>query len=131
MAAAASWTPTPWPWASNNTARKKFLSPPAAGLTSRISRAANTLSPLTRVFDLEHFPQRLVVVGGGYIAVEFAGIFNGLGAEVTQLYRGPLFLRGFDEDIRTHAAQEIAKTGVDLRFDINVESISRTADGLR
>jgi len=82
------------------------------------------------VFDLEHFPQRLVVVGGGYIAVEFAGIFNGLGAEVTQLYRGPLFLRGFDEDIRTHAAQEIAKTGVDLRFDINVESISRTADGL-
>ena len=82
------------------------------------------------VFDLEHFPQRLVVVGGGYIAVEFAGIFNGLGAEVTQLYRGPLFLRGFDEDIRTHAAQEIAKTGVDLRFDINVESISRTTDGL-
>ena len=82
------------------------------------------------VFDLEHFPQRLVVVGGGYIAVEFAGIFNGLGAEVTQLYRGPLFLRGFDEDIRTHAAQEIAKTGVDLRFDVNVESITRAADGL-
>ena len=82
------------------------------------------------VFDLENFPQRLVVVGGGYIAVEFAGIFNGLGAEVTQLYRGPLFLRGFDEDIRNHAAQEIAKTGVDLRFDVNVESISRTADGL-
>ncbi|MDH3992496.1 MAG: glutathione-disulfide reductase [Gammaproteobacteria bacterium] len=82
------------------------------------------------VFDLEHFPQRLVVVGGGYIAVEFAGIFNGLGAEVTQLYRGPLFLRGFDEDIRTHAAREIAKTGVDLRFDVNVESITRAADGL-
>lgn len=83
------------------------------------------------VFDLEHFPQRLLVVGGGYIAVEFAGIFNGLGAQVTQLYRGPLFLRGFDQDIRSHAAQEIRKTGVDLRFDINVTAISTTADGLQ
>ena len=82
------------------------------------------------IFDLEHFPERLVIVGGGYIAVEFAGIFNGLGSQVTQLYRGPLFLRGFDPDIRAHAAQEIAKTGVDLRFEVNVESIARGADGL-
>ena len=82
------------------------------------------------VFDLDSFPERLVIVGGGYIAVEFAGIFNGLGAHVTQLYRGPLFLRGFDADIRAHAAREIAKTGVDLRFEVNVESISRGADGL-
>jgi glutathione reductase (NADPH) len=69
------------------------------------------------VFDLEQFPQRLAIVGGGYIAVEFAGIFNGLGARVSQFYRGPLFLRGFDADIRAHAAQEIRKTGVDLRFE--------------
>jgi glutathione reductase (NADPH) len=48
------------------------------------------------IFDLPEFPERLLVVGGGYIAVEFAGIFNGLGSRVTQLYRGPLFLRGFD-----------------------------------
>lgn len=82
------------------------------------------------VFDLEHFPKRLVIVGGGYIAVEFAGIFNGLGSQVTQLYRGPLFLRGFDADIRAHAAREIAKTGVDLRFEVNVESITRNASGL-
>lgn len=82
------------------------------------------------VFDLAHFPERLVIVGGGYIAVEFAGIFNGLGAKVTQLYRGPLFLRGFDPDIRAHAAREIAKTGVDLRFEVNVESITRGRDGL-
>lgn len=82
------------------------------------------------VFDLDYFPERLVIVGGGYIAVEFAGIFNGLGAQVTQLYRGPLFLRGFDPDIRAHAAREIAKTGVDLRFEVNVESISRGRDGL-
>jgi glutathione reductase (NADPH) len=77
------------------------------------------------IFDLDNFPKRLVIVGGGYIAVEFAGIFNGLGAKTTQLYRGPLFLRGFDDDIRAHAAQEIPKSGVDLRFDVNVQSISR------
>ncbi len=82
------------------------------------------------IFDLERFPKRLVIVGGGYIAVEFAGIFNGLGAHTTQLYRGPLFLRGFDADIRAHAAQEIAKSGVDLRFDVNVQSISQGTTGL-
>lgn len=83
------------------------------------------------IFDLERFPKRLVVVGGGYIAVEFAGIFNGLGAEVTQLYRGPLFLRGFDGDIRDHAAREIAATGVNLRFNTNVSAITATADCLQ
>jgi glutathione reductase (NADPH) len=83
------------------------------------------------VFDLEHFPRRLAIVGGGYIAVEFAGIFNGLGSQVTQLYRGPLFLRGFDADIRAHAAQEIIKTGVDLRLEVNVQSITPAAGGLQ
>jgi len=82
------------------------------------------------IFDLDAFPQRLVIVGGGYIAVEFAGIFNGLGADVTQLYRGPLFLRGFDSDVRAHAVQEIRKTGVDLRFETNVTEICHGADGL-
>lgn len=83
------------------------------------------------IFDLEEFPKRLVIVGGGYIAVEFAGIFNGLGAHTTQLYRGSLFLRGFDEEIRAHAAREIANSGVDLRFEVNVVSISREAAGLK
>jgi glutathione reductase (NADPH) len=82
------------------------------------------------IFDLEEFPQRIVVTGGGYIAVEFAGIFNGLGAQVTQLYRGPLFLRGFDQDIREHAAEELPKSGIDLRFNLTIESIERTASGL-
>lgn len=81
------------------------------------------------IFDLETFPKRIIVVGGGYIAVEFAGIFNGLGAKTTQLYRGPLFLRGFDEDIRQFAAQEIAKSGVDCRFNSNIASISKQPDG--
>ena len=82
------------------------------------------------IFDLDEFPRRIAVVGGGYIAVEFAGIFNGLGAQVTQLYRGPLFLRGFDSDIRAHAAQEIAASGVDVRFEVNVEAIERGPGGL-
>jgi len=81
------------------------------------------------IFDLENFPKRLVVVGGGYIAVEFAGIFNGLGAEVTQLYRGDLFLRGFDNEIRDFAAEEIAKKGVNLRFNTDVSSIEKQANG--
>ena len=71
-----------------------------------------------------------MVVGGGYIAVEFAAIFNGLGSQVSQLYRGPLFLRGFDLDIREHAAREIAKSGVDLRFNVVVDSIEQTAGGM-
>ena len=70
------------------------------------------------------------MVGGGYIAVEFAGIFNGLGAAVTQLYRGPLFLRGFDEDVRTVLAEEITKSGVDLRFEAKIARIEKTGDGL-
>lgn len=83
------------------------------------------------IFDLETFPQRLVIVGGGYIAVEFAGIFNSLGASVTQLYRHSLFLRGFDLDIRKHAAQEIANSGVNLRFEANVNSIQPMETGLQ
>ncbi|MFK7830085.1 MAG: glutathione-disulfide reductase [Congregibacter sp.] len=82
------------------------------------------------IFDLESFPERLLIVGGGYIAVEFAGIFNGLGSRVTQLYRGPLFLRGFDSDIRGHAVQEIRKSGVDLRMETNLTRIDRTQAGL-
>jgi glutathione reductase (NADPH) len=81
------------------------------------------------VFDLAKFPKRMLVVGGGYIAVEFAGIFNGLGAQTTQLYRGPLFLRGFDQNIREFAATEIAKSGVDLRFNHNIAAIEKQADG--
>ncbi|MBC5768512.1 glutathione-disulfide reductase [Ramlibacter albus] len=80
------------------------------------------------MFDLEPFPKRLLVVGGGYIACEFASIFNGLGARVTQLYRGEQVLRGFDDDVRQHVAQEMRKQGVDLRTKLDVASIEK-ADG--
>jgi len=83
------------------------------------------------VFDLEPFPKRLLVVGGGYIACEFASIFNGLGAQVTQLYRGEQVLRGFDDEIRHFVAGEMQKAGVDLRLNADVVDIRRTDDGLR
>ncbi len=82
------------------------------------------------MFDLDPFPARLLVVGGGYIACEFASIFNGLGSRVTQLYRGEQVLRGFDEEVRHFIAGEMTKTGIDLRLKADVASIKRTAEGL-
>ncbi len=77
------------------------------------------------VFFLETLPEKIIIVGGGYIAVEFAGIFNGLGVDTTLLYRGPLFLRGFDNDVRHFLAQEMQKKGITLKFDTNIESIDK------
>ena len=76
-----------------------------------------------QIFDLASFPRRLVVVGGGYIACEFASIFNGLGARVTQLYRGEQILRGFDLDVRNFVAAEMAKKGVDIRVGTRVRTL--------
>lgn len=76
-------------------------------------------------FHLEELPKRIVVVGGGYIAVEFAGIFNGLGVETKQLYRGPLFMRGFDDDLREMLAEEMMKKGVGLRMNSDIASIAK------
>src|SRR5690606_8625478 len=82
------------------------------------------------MFDLEPFPRRLVVVGGGYIACEFASIFNGLGAQVTQLYRGDQVLRGFDDELRAFLAGEMRKHGVDLRVRADLKAIERRGDAL-
>ncbi|WP_420193967.1 glutathione-disulfide reductase [Marinobacter sp. GH_1] len=75
------------------------------------------------MFYLPQLPRHAVVWGGGYIAVEFAGILAGLGVETTLLYRGDLFLRGFDNDVRRFTEQEMRKKGVDLRFNATIESI--------
>lgn len=75
------------------------------------------------VFDMPTLPKRVLVVGGGYIACEFACIFNGLGAEVTQLYRRDLILRGFDNDVREHVSEEMIKKGVAIRYGADVASI--------
>ena len=81
------------------------------------------------VFYLDEFPKRALVVGGGYIAVEFAGIFNGLGAETHQLYRGPLFLRGFDADVQSFVAEELQKKGIELHFNADIEHVEKNSDG--
>ncbi|MBY6070047.1 glutathione-disulfide reductase [Marinobacter salsuginis] len=75
------------------------------------------------MFYLPQLPKQAVVWGGGYIAVEFAGILAGLGVETTLLYRGDLFLRGFDNDIRRFTEQEMRKKGVNLRFGVTIESV--------
>ncbi|WP_017906540.1 glutathione-disulfide reductase [Pseudomonas asplenii] len=80
-------------------------------------------------FFLKELPKRILVVGGGYIAVEFAGIFNGLGAETQLLYRGDLFLRGFDGSVRKHLAEELTKQGLTLQFNSDIERIDKQADG--
>jgi glutathione reductase (NADPH) len=84
-----------------------------------------------QMFDLDPFPKRLLVVGGGYIACEFASIFNGLGAEVTQVHRGEKLLTGFDDDVRSFIATEMEKTGVKLQLATEVTSIAKTGDGLQ
>jgi glutathione reductase (NADPH) len=82
-------------------------------------------------FYLDALPGRVIVVGGGYIAVEFAGIFHGMGADVCQLYRGPMFLRGFDDDLRQHLAGEMRGRGIDLRFDSVPVKIDQVRGGIR
>ncbi len=82
-------------------------------------------------FLLEEMPRRVLVVGGGYIACEFAGILNGLGAEVTQYYRGAQILRGFDDEVRGHVAEEMIARGVNIHVGTDVASIEKTDHGLR
>ena len=79
-------------------------------------------------FFLEEMPKRTLVVGGGYIAVELAGILNGFGSDVTLSYRGELFLRGFDLDVRKHLKTAMQQKGVELKFESNVAKVE-PADG--
>lgn len=80
-------------------------------------------------FYLKDFPSDITIVGGGYIAVEFAGIFNGLGANVTLVYRGEEILRGFDGDIRTHVQEEMIKKGINIQTQNDVTSIKKVGKG--
>ncbi len=80
-------------------------------------------------FFLPQLPKRVLVVGGGYIAVEFAGIFHGLGADTTLLYRKDLFLRGFDRSVREHLSEELTKRGLNLQFNSDIQRIDKHADG--
>ncbi|MCF8168566.1 MAG: glutathione-disulfide reductase [Rhodoferax sp.] len=81
------------------------------------------------VFDLPQLPRRVLIVGGGYIAVEFAGILNGLGAQVTLCYRGEQILRGFDDDVRTHLFEEMVKKGIAVLLHSDVSRLDKLSDG--
>ena len=80
-------------------------------------------------FHIADFPKKVVVAGGGYIAVEFAGIFNGLGAETTLIYRGEEILRGFDEDLRTALHEEMENKGIRILCGDVFTSIEKRDDG--
>ncbi|GAB2188978.1 glutathione-disulfide reductase [Sessilibacter sp. MAH2] len=80
-------------------------------------------------FYLEEFPKRVIVVGGGYIAIEFAGIFNGLGAKTDLVYRGPLFLRGFDSEVREFLAEQVKVKGMNLRFNSDIAKLEKQDNG--
>ncbi|WP_347986652.1 glutathione-disulfide reductase [Methylomonas sp. AM2-LC] len=82
------------------------------------------------MFALSQLPERILIVGGGYIAVEFAGIMHGLGVKTSLCHRGNQLLRGFDDDIRDFVAQEMIKKGIAIHFNTQIERIEKTASGL-
>ena len=82
-------------------------------------------------FHLPEFPSRILIQGGGYIAVEFACIFAGLGAQVTLVYRGDNILRGFDDDVRSHLRTEMEKGGIRILTGRTVAAVEKTATGMR
>ena len=82
-------------------------------------------------FHLKELPASIMIVGGGYIAVEFAGIFNGLGARTTLVYRGQKVLRGFDDDLRSGLMEEMAKRGIEVRTNADIAAIAGKAGAYR
>ncbi len=104
----------------------------AVGSWPMVSNFPGAVHAITsnEAFYLSALPKRVVIVGGGYIGVEFAGIFHGLGVQTTQLYRNELFLRGFDIDIRTSLAEEMRKRAINLRFKTDIARIDKAEDGL-
>ncbi len=99
------------------------LEPPIPGMEHAISS--------NEIFDLKEFPKRLLVIGGGYIAVEFASVFVRLGSAVTQVFRADNVLRGFDGDMRVGLSDAMKHAGVDLRPGLLPSKIEKTAAGLR
>ncbi|MGF6636646.1 glutathione-disulfide reductase [Paraburkholderia sp. 35.1] len=92
---------------------------------------ADLMTTSNEAFYLDTLPGRIAILGGGYIACEFAGIFNGLGSHVTQLYRGRQILRGFDDELRNRLAAEVSRSGVDLRLGAVVTAAEKCHDGMR
>ncbi|GHG90637.1 glutathione-disulfide reductase [Pseudodonghicola xiamenensis] len=83
------------------------------------------------IFHLPKLPKSILIVGGGYIASEFAGVLNGLGVAVTQYCRSEQILRGFDDEARKLVGEEMVKSGIDLQFNVNAQELARDGDGIR
>ena len=90
---------------------------------------AEHLLTSNEAFYLKQLPEKALVLGGGYIAVEFAGIFAGLGVDTELAYRGPMLLRGFDDDVRQQVAQELQKKGITLSFHSTLSAVEKRAEG--
>jgi glutathione reductase (NADPH) len=82
------------------------------------------------IFDISPLPKRMIIVGAGYIAVEFAGIFNGLGVETHLVYRGPKLLRTFDAEVGEHVSKELALHGINIHLNTNVTQVEKAGDEL-
>ena len=80
------------------------------------------------IFHLDKLPENILIVGGGYIACEFAGIMNGLGVKTTQYYRGAQILRGFDDEARGLVSEEMCQAGIDLHLGTNVLEMRKEGD---
>jgi len=105
----------------------------ATGGHPSVPEAAARAGALTSndIFRLDALPRSVLIVGGGFIACEFAGILTGLGVAVTQFYRGPQILRGFDDEARGHVADHMRAAGVNLRTGTDVAALEPTGGGMR
>ncbi len=103
----------------------------AFGATPFLPQIAGIEHAITsnEAFHIESLPSDIMVVGGGYIAVEFAGIFNGLGSQTTLVYRGDEILRGFDDEVRTHLHTEMVKKGVEVKTQSDIAAINKVESG--
>ena len=125
---APSW-PTRTRWLCSPAAARSrpapSWSPPAAARCCPILPGAGHAITSNEAFHLESLPKSILIVGGGYIAVEFAGIFNGLGVDTTLLYRGPKILRGFDEELRDALTKELFKREIDVQCNAEIAAIEK------
>ncbi len=112
------------------TAKHILVATGGAPFAPEVPGVEHTISS-NEIFHLKEQPKRMLIVGGGYIACEFAGIMNGLGTKVTQFYRGAQILRGFDDEVRGHIAEEMRKKGIDLHVGRDVMSIEKVEGGLK
>jgi glutathione reductase (NADPH) len=109
------------------TGGRPFLPEPWAALRT----AGHPVLVSDDIFELDTLPDSILIVGGGYIACEFACILNGLGVAVTQIYRGAQILRGFDEEARGHLAELMRDHGIDLRVGTDLIELAPSGNGLR